>query len=69
MVAAWPLLTGLRDQSPAALGALANALSCLSLFAAANAATIESLDINPVLVRPEAAIAPDAVLVACLPTP
>ena len=62
-VAAYPLLTGLRGQSPADLGALAAALSRLSLFAAANADTIESLDLNPFLVRPEGALALDAVLV------
>ena len=53
--AAYPLLTGLRGQ-PAAL---ATALSRLPLFAAA----IESLDINPFLVRPDGALALDAVLV------
>ena len=62
-VAAYPLLTGLRGQPPADLDALAAALSRLSLFAAANADTIESLDLNPFLVRPEGALALDAVLV------
>ena len=54
-VAAWSLLTGLRGQSPAGLDTSANALSRLYLFVAANEATIESLDINPFLVRPEGA--------------
>ena len=64
-VAAYPLLTGLRGQPPADLGALAAALSRLSCFAAANADVIESLDVNPFLVRPEGqgALALDAVLV------
>ena len=68
-VAAYPLLTGLRGQPPADLDALAAALSRLSLFAAANAAAIESLDLNPFLVRPSGALALDAVLVTRPPTP
>ena len=68
-VAAYPLLTGLRGQPPADLDALAAALSRLSLFAAANAAAIESLDLNPFLVRPDGALALDAVLVTRPPTP
>ena len=67
-VAAYPLLTGLRGQPPADLDALAAALSRLSLFAAANAAAIESLDLNPFLVRPSGALALDAVLVTRPPT-
>ena len=70
-VAAYPVLTGLRGQPPSDLGALAAALSRLSLFAAANADTIESLDLNPFLVRPEGegALALDAVLVTHPLTP
>ena len=67
-VAAYPVLTGLRGQPPADLDALAAALSRLSLFAAANAAAIESLDLNPFLVRPDGALALDAVLVTRPPT-
>ena len=62
-IAAFPVLTGLRGQAPADLDALATALFRLSLFAAANADTIESLDLNPFLVRPDGALAVDAVLV------
>ena len=62
-VAAYPVLTGLRGQPPADLGALTTALSHRSRFAAANADTIESLDLNPFLVRPDGALALDAVLV------
>ena len=68
-IAAFPVLTGLRGQPPADLAALAAALSRLSLFAAANADTIESLDLNPFLVRPEGALALDAVLVTRPPAP
>ena len=69
-IAAWPVLTGLRGQPACDLDALAAALSRLSLFAAANEATVESLDVNPFLVRPEGAVALDAVLVRrALPEP
>ena len=68
-IAAYPVLTGLRGQPPADLDALAAALSRLSLFAAANAAAIESLDVNPFLVRPSGALALDAVLVTRPSTP
>ena len=68
-IAAFPVLTGLRGQPPADLDALAAALSRLSLFAAANAAAIESLDLNPFLVRPSGALALDAVLVTRPGTP
>ncbi|TCT05472.1 acetate--CoA ligase family protein [Aquabacter spiritensis] len=58
------LLDGVRGRPPADLEALAQALSDLSRFAAAHADRIESLDINPFLVRPRGAgaIALDAVL-------
>jgi acetate---CoA ligase (ADP-forming) len=56
------LLHGVRGAPPADIEALAQALSTLSLFAAANADTIASVDINPFLVLPEGqgAIAVDA---------
>ena len=60
-VAAYPLLTGLLGQPSPDLDALATALSRLSLFAAGN--PIESLDINPFLVRTVGARTLDAVLV------
>ena len=64
-VAAYPLLAGLRGRPAADLGALAAALSRLSCFAAANSDAVESLDVNPFLVRPdgEGAVALDAALV------
>ena len=65
-ITAFPVLAGLRGQPPAALAA---ALSFLSLFAATNATTMESLDLNPFLVRPSGALALDAVLVTRPPTP
>ena len=66
-IAAYSVLTGLRGQPRADLDPLAAAFSHLSLFAAANAATIESLDLNSFLVRPEGALALDAVLVTRSP--
>ena len=56
------LLNGVRGSPPADIDALAEALSRLSLFAAANAATIASIDINPFVVLPQGqgAIAVDA---------
>jgi acyl-CoA synthetase (NDP forming) len=58
------LLYGVRGSPPADIDALAEALSRLSLFAAANAATIASIDINPVVVLPQGqgAIAVDALI-------
>lgn len=58
------LLDGARGRPPVDVDALAQALSDLSRFAAAHADTLETLDINPFLVRPRGAgaIALDAVL-------
>ena len=59
------LLQGMRGAPPADIDALASMLSALSRFAAANADTIESVDLNPVLVMPEGegVLALDALLV------
>ena len=59
------VLRGIRGAPPADTAALATALSRLSVFAAANAAHIESIDINPFLVRPvgQGVCALDAVVV------
>jgi acyl-CoA synthetase (NDP forming) len=48
----FPLLQGVRGAPPADIDALAATLSLLSRFAAANADTVESIDLNPVLARP-----------------
>lgn len=60
------ILDGARGAPPADVDALAAALSDLSRFAATHGDVLESLDINPFLVRPrgEGALALDAVLVA-----
>ena len=59
------LLEGMRGQGPADIDALIHTLTTLSAFAAANADRLESLDLNPFLVRPrgEGAVAVDALIV------
>ena len=47
----YAVLAGARGNAPADVDALAAALSDLSIFAAANADTLESIDINPFIVR------------------
>ncbi|QIE56608.1 acetate--CoA ligase family protein [Pikeienuella piscinae] len=58
------VLGGVRGAPAVDRAALARALSTLSRFAAANADRIESVDVNPFLVRPEGAVALDAVVTA-----
>ena len=57
------VLDGVRGAPPGDVDALARALSRLSVLAAANAATIDSIDVNPFLVLPEGAVAVDALIV------
>lgn len=52
-VKAYAILAGARGAGPADVDALARAISRLSLFAAANAETICSIDINPFIVLPK----------------
>ncbi len=61
----FPMLEGVRGAPPADIEALARVLSALSHFAAANAAQIESIDLNPVRVleRGQGVIALDALIV------
>ncbi|MFT5176542.1 MAG: acyl-CoA synthetase (NDP forming) [Gammaproteobacteria bacterium] len=47
---AWPLLDGARGGKRADVAALCEAMVALSRFAAANAATIDSIDVNPLRV-------------------
>jgi acetate---CoA ligase (ADP-forming) len=58
------ILEGARGQPPSDLDALAEALSRLSLFAAAQRGRFTSIDVNPLLVRPkgEGAAALDALI-------
>lgn len=59
------VLDGMRGAPPADVDALARAIAALSRFAAAHAADLQSLDINPFVVRPkgQGALALDAVLI------
>ena len=61
-VKSYPLLKGLRGAAPSDVEALAKLLADVSQFAAANAATVESIDLNPVVVLEQGVIALDAVI-------
>lgn len=65
-VRTFPLLDGFRGRAKADIGALARAISNLSLLAAANAATVRTIEVNPLLVQDEGAgvMALDAVIEA-----
>ena len=60
-----PLLAGVRGRPPSDIPALAKALAALSRFAAAHGDTLESAELNPVVVRPtgEGLAALDALVV------
>ena len=57
------MLDGVRGAPPSDIAALADALSRLSVFAAANAESIESIDVNPFIVLPKGVAAVDALIV------
>ncbi|MDT8345472.1 MAG: acetate--CoA ligase family protein, partial [Thermohalobaculum sp.] len=57
------LLKGARGQPPADARSLAQVLSRLSIFAAAHATTLESVEMNPVRALPDGAVALDALIV------
>ncbi|MCK6454217.1 MAG: acetate--CoA ligase family protein [Alphaproteobacteria bacterium] len=59
----FPLLDGARGRPKMDQDALADALVRLSVFAAANADRIESIDINPFIVLPKGGMAVDALIV------
>lgn len=61
----YKVLEGVRGAPPADIATLAEALSKLSVFAAANADKLDSIDINPFIVLPEGqgAVAVDALIV------
>jgi hypothetical protein len=52
-IRAWPVLGGVRGQPPVDVDTLADTLAALSRFAAANADSIESIDIYPFIARPK----------------
>ena len=57
------VLDGARGAPPADLDALANTISRLSIFAAENSDTIQTIDINPFLALPKGAVAVDALII------
>ena len=68
-VRGFPMLEGVRGAPPADVDALAEALVAVSAYAAANKDALESIDLNPVLVKPvgEGCVAVDALIVAAEP--
>ena len=63
-VRGYPMLEGVRGAPPADEEALAEALARLSVFSAANAEVLETIDVNPFIVLPkgEGAVAVDALI-------
>jgi acyl-CoA synthetase (NDP forming) len=59
----FPLLDGARGRPKMDIEALADALVKLSVYAAANAGKIESIDVNPFIVLPKGGMAVDALIV------
>ncbi|MWB78750.1 CoA-binding protein [Pseudooceanicola sp. 216_PA32_1] len=57
-----PLLDGVRGRPGVDKHAVAEVIARLSVLAAANAGTIESIEINPLLARPDGAVALDALI-------
>lgn len=57
------MLDGVRGAPPADIDALAEALSRLSVFAAANADRLETIDVNPFIALPNGGVAVDALIV------
>jgi len=57
------LLDGVRGAPPADIGALARAVSRLSLLAADLGEQLDALDVNPVIVTPDGCVAVDALVV------
>ncbi|MGB1213568.1 MAG: acetate--CoA ligase family protein [Pikeienuella sp.] len=57
-----PLLTGYRGSPPADIEAAVDAITALSDFAIAHGATLEELDVNPLIVTQSGAYAADALI-------
>jgi acetate---CoA ligase (ADP-forming) len=62
----YPLLAGARGGEPVDVGALAEAIVAVSEFAAGNAGSIASIDVNPLRVFPSGVAALDAVVIPTL---
>ena len=67
----YPMLEGVRGAPPADIDALADLLSALSRFAAANERSLDSIDLNPVRVfeAGKGVVALDALIVTRSSTP
>jgi acetyl-CoA synthetase len=59
---AWPLLTGFRGAAPANIDAILDAVEALQSYVLANAATVEEVEINPLICTSQTAIAADALI-------
>jgi hypothetical protein len=59
---ALPLLTGYRGKPAMDVAALADAIAALSRFAADNADALTCVEVNPLVVLPDGAVALDAVI-------
>jgi succinyl-CoA synthetase beta subunit len=57
------LLDGVRGRPAVDCAAVADAISRISVLAVANAPTIDSIEINPLLARPDGVLALDALIV------
>ena len=62
-----PLLDGMRGTAASDVGALAGAISRLSLLAADLGDLLAAVDVNPVLVSPAGCVAADALVIPALP--
>lgn len=60
---AFPLLDGARGRPKADVAAAARAVAALSCFAAQQAATVAEVEVNPLLVLPDRAVALDALVI------
>jgi acyl-CoA synthetase (NDP forming) len=58
----FPVLQGTRGAPPSDLGALARSIAALSRFAAAHAADVASVEINPFIALPQGGLAVDALI-------
>ncbi len=63
-----PVLDGVRGALAADVGSLAQAVSRLSVLAADLGDLIAELDVNPIIVSPQGAVAVDALVVPASPT-
>lgn len=58
----WKLLAGYRGAPPAALGTILDAVEAVQAYGIANAATVEEVEVNPLLCTPTRAVAVDAII-------